>query len=388
MFEISIESLYDAFFDTNRLTKDMIPFSLRIDEEIFKLWKELRAGTYEISRTKAFIVKEPKKREIFAMHPRDKIVNHWVRLRIEPILERYFSDGCYSCRKGKGGGAFVKDARQKIEEITAWHGTCFLAHLDIENFFMSIPRALALKKVSEKVAADYWEDDRDLLLWLLEKIFLYAPEKNYYICGDPEDWDGYPPEKSLITNEPGNGLMMGSVNSQIVANLVLTDSDRYIESLGIVVFRYVDDLLLLHHDKAYLLGCVQKIEDFIFADTGLRVHKKKRYFQDARKGVKIIGYVIKDGRVYLANRCRGNMDKRIFAFNRWMEESPRKAARQARKFVACVNSYLGRTADCRAYNIRKRAWEQIGLEWKRLVTGCNSLLKIKLKNHENAVIKI
>lgn len=67
MYNITIESLYDAYADTNRNTADMVPFSLRIDEEIYKLWQELRAGEYRISKTKAFMVNDSKKREIFAM---------------------------------------------------------------------------------------------------------------------------------------------------------------------------------------------------------------------------------------------------------------------------------------------------------------------------------
>ena len=138
MYEISLESLFDAYFDTNRNTKDMVLFSLRIDEEIVRLWNEIRAGAYELSQTKAFMVYSPKKREIFAMHPRDKIVNHWVRLRIEPLLEREFVPGTYSCRKGKGGTAFARDVLETVKAQNREHGQCFFAHLDIRNFFMSI----------------------------------------------------------------------------------------------------------------------------------------------------------------------------------------------------------------------------------------------------------
>lgn len=380
MYQITIESLYDAYFDTNRGTKDMIPFSLRIDEEIYSLWQELRDGTYEISRTKAFMVQSPKKREIFAMQPRDKIVNHWVRLRIEPLIERHFSDGSYSCRKGKGGSAFAKDALAAIQKITAAHGQCYVAHLDVRNFFMSIPRKLALRKTMEIVETDYAGIDKPLLLWLLEKILLYAPEKDFYICGNPEDWRGYPKEKSLITNKPDEGLMMGSVNSQIVANLVLTASDKYVESLGIAILRYVDDILLLHWDKPYLLHSIPKIEQFIYNDTGLELHKDKRYFQDAKKGVKIIGYVIKADRLYLANRSIGNFRKRIYAYNQLMRKSRKSAFSQRESFIACINSYLGRAKGCRSYNARKKAWAQIDDAWKQIFYGCESLAKVKLRN--------
>ena len=44
MYLITIESIYDAYFDTNRTTKDMVLFSLSLDCELVKLWKEIQAG--------------------------------------------------------------------------------------------------------------------------------------------------------------------------------------------------------------------------------------------------------------------------------------------------------------------------------------------------------
>lgn len=378
MYEISIESIFDAYFDTNRNTKDMVLFSLLMDEELVKLWEDIRNGTYELSRAKAFFVQSRKKREIFAMAPRDKVVNHWVRLRIEPILERTYSDGCYSCRKGKGGTAFARDAVEEVKKQTEKYGRCYFAHLDIRNFFMSINRYLALRKVSDLVRREYVGEDKRTLLWLLEKIMLYAPEKNCVICGNPHEWDDYPREKSLFTNGEDDGLMMGSVNSQLVANLILTDSDKYISGLGIAGFRYVDDILLIHHDKEFLLRSIPGIEDFIFKDTGLRIHGDKRYFQPSHRGVMIIGYFIKGGRLYLSNRCVSNMRKRIHAYNKLIKEKPKAARCVRQKFVACVNSYFGRSLLCRAYNVRLRCWEGIAPDWKKFVYGCCGLRKVKL----------
>lgn len=379
MYEISIESIFDAYFDTNRNTRDMVLFSLLMDDELIKLWEDIRNGTYELSRAKAFFVHSRKKREIFAMAPRDKVVNHWVRSRIEPILEGTYSKGCYSCRKGKGGTAFARDVVETVREQTEKYGQCYFAHLDIRNFFMSINRHLALRKISDLVRREYVGEDKRTLLWLLEKIFLYAPEKNCVICGDQHEWDDYPHEKSLFTNGADDGLMMGSVNSQLVANLILTDSDKYISGLGIAGFRYVDDILLIHYDKEYLLRSIPKIEDFIFQDTGLRVHRNKRYFQPSYRGIMIIGYFVKGGRLYLSNRCVANMRKRIYAYNKLIREKPGVAKTVRRKFVACVNSYFGRSLLCRAYNVRLRCWGRIAPEWKTLVYGCGGLRKIKLR---------
>lgn len=322
----------------------MIPFSLRIDEEICRLWREIQDGTYEISTTKAFMVNDRKKREIFAMQPRDKIVNHWVKMRIEPLMEQEFSEGCYSCRKGKGLTAFARDAERHIKMLTNdFSRPCYFAHLDIRSFFLSIKRTRALEKTLA-VAEKYQGEDKETLKWLISKILLFAPEKNYYISGNPNDWKGYPAEKSLLTNRAGCGLMLGSVNSQFVANLYLTDTDRFIASLGIVWLRYVDDILLICEDRARLLSSIPKIERFLNEDTGLEIHFHKRYFQDSFKGVNIVGYTFKGERTYLSKRCVGNAMKRVSGFGR----------RDTDRLVACVNSYLGRSLDCRAYNQRAK----------------------------------
>lgn len=368
MYNITIESLYDAYYDTNRGTADMIPFSLRIDEEIFNLWRELRNGTYHISTTKAFIVRGRKKREIFAMQPRDKIVNHWVKLRLEPLLEEEFEDGCYSCRKGKGLSAFARDASAAIRRLTKdYTKPCYLAHLDVCNFFLSIDRHLALERAL-KIADRYEGEDKPALRWLISEILLFAPEENYYICGNPNDWKDYPPEKSMLTN-PGSGLMMGSVNSQFIANLVLTPTDRYAASLGVVILRYVDDILLLCEDKRQLLESVPRIERFLYEDTGLRLHFHKRYFQDSAKGVSIVGYTFKDRRTYISNRCIGNALNRAHAFKYDQE--------QAERFISCINSYLGRTMECRAYNQRAKILDALHPEWWQEICAREHLRKIE-----------
>lgn len=73
------------------------------------------------------------------------------------------------------------------------------------------------------------------------------------------------------------------------------------------------------------------------------------------------------------------MRKRIYAYNKLIREKPGVAKTVRRKFVACVNSYFGRSLLCRAYNVRLRCWGRIAPEWKTLVYGCGGLRKIKLR---------
>lgn len=382
MYNISIESLYDAYYDTNRNTADMVPFSLRIDEEIYKLWQEIRAGEYRISKTKAFMVNDSKKREIFAMQPRDKIVDHWVKLHIEPLLEMEFSNACYSCRKGLGLSAFARDAEAAIRRVTNnFTKPCYFARLDIRSFFFSINRKRALEKILE-IIEGYEGDDKDTLKWLIREVILFAPENNYYIVGNPADWDDYPAEKSLLTNDPGCGLMLGRVSSQYVANFYLNDTDKFIMSLGIEVLRYVDDFLLISDDKRRILEHIFDIEQFLYRDTGLTLHFHKRYFQSLDKGVSVVGYAFKGDRTYISKRCVGRAITRVRSFGR--------RVREVDMFVSSVNSYLGRTMDCRAYNQRLKIINSINPVWWKEVYVREHLRKIvkrgKISNFEKIKI--
>lgn len=65
------------------------------------------------------------------------------------------------------------------------------------------------------------------------------------------------------------------------------------------------------------------------------------------------------------------------------EETPKAARAVRHKFVACVNSYFGRSLPCRAYNVRLRSWGMIAPEWKEIVCGCAGLRKIKERFHTN-----
>ena len=78
----------------------------RIREEVLvDLVVAVKNRTYTPQLSECFVVKHPKLREIFAAHFIDRIVQHWIVLRIEPLLEELFvatGDVSFNCRKGYG----------------------------------------------------------------------------------------------------------------------------------------------------------------------------------------------------------------------------------------------------------------------------------------------
>ena len=92
-------------------------------------------------------------------------------------------------------------------------------------------------------------------------------------------------------NAPGKGLPLGNQASQWFALLYLDAADRLIkERLQIKYYvRYMDDFILLHQDKNYLLDCLREIKSIFHNDLLLELNSKTQIFP-VKNGVKYLGW--------------------------------------------------------------------------------------------------
>ena len=110
--------------------------------------------------------------------------------------------------------------------------------------------------------------------------------------------------------------------------------------LGIEYYgRYVDDFVIVHEDKDFLIDVQDKLRSFLQAKLMLRLHPRKIYLQHFSKGVKFIGAVVKPGREYIGNRTKETcMPKFIITTKRRKKsaQGQKTAARPAgqRQFVS------------------------------------------------------
>ena len=89
---ITIAGCTDAYKDCRkkkRKTANATKFELDYENSIVQLVREVNNRTYYPSRSIAFVVTRPKYREVFAADFRDRILHHYIALRIVPIME-YF----------------------------------------------------------------------------------------------------------------------------------------------------------------------------------------------------------------------------------------------------------------------------------------------------------
>ena len=102
-----------------------------------------------------------------------------------------------------------------------------------------------------------------------------------------------PPHKQLKNAAKGCGLPIGNLSSQFFANVYLNELDQFVKhSLKAKRYvRYVDDFVLVHHNRAQLQAWLVQIEQFLAQRLQLRL-KDDIKLQPLSAGIDFLGYWI------------------------------------------------------------------------------------------------
>jgi RNA-directed DNA polymerase len=210
-------------------------------------------NTYEVRPTRDFYVWEPKKRFIQAPHLEDRIVQHALMNAIRDTIENRFIHDTYACRKGKGTHA----ASARLQQfLIAYKNVGYYLKVDIEKFFYNINHKRLIKQL-DCIIKD--ADTLDLL-------------------------------KKFFDNAEGKGLPLGSVTSQLLANLSLNPVDHLVKRYLHIqhYLRYMDDFVLLSTSKVRLNYCKGKIEEIV-EYLGMRINHKTKIGK-LKDGIDFVGY--------------------------------------------------------------------------------------------------
>ncbi len=346
---------------------------------------------YQTGRSICFIVNKPVKREIFAADFRDRVVHHLIYNYISPLFEKAFINDSYSCRKGKGTHYGIKRLDHFIRSCSQnYTFSCYVLKLDIKGYFMSINRQLLYDKICHFLNQNKGKItfDLKLVLQLLSVVIFNDPTDHCIVKGRKADWKGLPQTKSLFSAEPGCGLPIGNLTSQLFGNIYLNDFDHFVKhDLGIKYYgRYVDDFVLVHRSKTYLQMILPAIKDYLARTCLLTLHPDKIYLQHYTKGIRYLGAVIKPFRNYISNRTNGNFFYAIQVKN-FIARDHKPALEEKRLFVSSMNSYLGIMKHYRTYNLRKSIIKrQLSGWWWNHITITNSYSKFQLRKKYKCLI--
>lgn len=374
---VRLRDIYDAYrvCKGNKMNAaSTIEFDVNYRENLQSLWRDINRRTYTPSRSIAFLVYKPRLREIFAANYRDRIVHHYIDLRLRPLAEDILIEKTCNNRVGKGTHAAVDYLNNDIVAVTdGYRKKAYVCKMDMRGFFMSITKLLVRDMAINLVREKYTGDDSEDLIFLLDKCLMNHPEKNCILKTKWSEWKNLPKNKSLFTVGPDRGLTIGDLLSQLMANLFLDEFDHYVSGMGVRYGRYVDDFYVVDEDKDKILSLVQPFREHL-ASIGVTFHPCKFYIQECGKGVEFVGKIIKPGRIYVHNRTVNNAFHAIEGLNK-IEPSVSSVER----FRCVINSYLGQMGNFATYNIRKRVIASIDGKWWKYFDVPDDLKKVVLK---------
>lgn len=244
-------------------------FEAQLEDNLIQLQHELLAGEYRLSGYRSFAVHEPKTRTITALiNYRDRVAQQALIDVIEPLFESAFISHSYACRAGKGTHAGADKAQQMMRECLRQHSTLFALKADVRRYFASVRHDRLKALIRRKILCRK-------TLWLIDTII-----DSYHEPG-----------------RPGYGIPIGNLTSQLFANIYLDALDQRVKCRLSERWyvRYMDDFIILHHDKDRLRYLRIDIELFLTHQLGLELNNKTQIFPVAvrnGRGLDFLGYHI------------------------------------------------------------------------------------------------
>lgn len=377
-FYLDVVKAYHICLKNKRHTNNALRFEINEESNLIDLANAIWNFEYIPYPSIAFIIRVPCFREVIAADFRDRIVQHYLIMKIGKIFDSTLDDDVYSCRDGRGTLYAAERLRDIVFEVSnGYTSPCWVGKFDIKSFFMSIDKRILFNEMYNKIDKEYTAWDKDIILYLLRITMFSNPTERAIKKSTPEDWLNLPKSKSLYNSPWWLGLAIGNLNSQLQANYHNAPFMKYLRSIGLQVVNYVDDFAFVAADKDIIINALPYIRQYL-KDRGLTLHPNKFYLQYFDKGVKFVGSVIKANRMYVSNRTVGRLYSKILYYNKTCKNNVNRRHRLAEKFVAVINSYLGLFIHYNSYKIRKKAALEILKVWKGVIYFS--------KNFEKAIV--
>lgn len=239
----------------------MLRFERDLAGELLGLQAELDAGTYRSGAYRTFTIHEPKPRLIAALPFRDRVLQHSLIAQLEPIWERSFLPTSYACRPGRGLHLGVDQAQRWLHGLAKESATrpasgtpasqppprrlVYALRTDIKSYFGSVNHDILRQQLRRRIACPR-------TLALCDHILDAWPE----------------------------GLPIGNLTSQLWANVHLHDLDLFVKQKlhARHYARYMDDCLVLHHDKAQLHAWREAMATWLGDVLHLTLNRKTQVF--------------------------------------------------------------------------------------------------------------
>ena len=316
-----------------RFKPEVLRYSADLEANLHDGIKQLKEKTLTIYGVHEFYEWFPKKRIITAWPFRFRVINCAAYLVLWPIYSKGFYEHSYGSIPGKGTVAACYQIQQWMKQARATGKNTWVGKADIAKFFFRIPHEVQLRELGRPI------DDPDMMWFLRTAIKGDGRATGLPLdCMDPENAERI----------AGIGMPVGSLISQMTANVVLNPVDHYLKRVVRVpkLARYMDDSLLMGESKQQVWDALGKMDDYLRRDFGLQLnHKTAVMPYDA--GVEFVGRIITPDKIIMRKSTSLQM-KRHLAYVR---EKYGKGEVSLEYATSVIISYLGllKHTDCDAF---------------------------------------
>ena len=223
--------------------------------------QQLLKGTYRPgpARRKSIPKPDGSLRHLGIPNVVDRVIQQAVLQILTPIFDPYFSESSYGFRPKRSAHGAIKQIQTTIRS-----GYRHCVDMDLSKFFDRVQHDVLMVRVSRKVC-----DHR--LLRLIGR---------YLRAGVMVDG---------IKQPSTEGTMQGGPLSPLLANILLDDLDKELESRGLNFVRYADDFLIFVRSPVSARRVFASVERYLTERLKLLVNRdKSRVCKTA--GVEFLGY--------------------------------------------------------------------------------------------------
>jgi RNA-directed DNA polymerase len=313
-----LKNLYEAFYKAQKgkVSKHYVyAYNKQLQQNLQRLQQQLISGAVETGGYHTFTIYDPKKRLICATPFSQRVLHHALMNICHASFEKQQIATSFASRPGKGTYAALDKAREYHR-----HYRWFLK-LDVRKYFESIDHSILKQQLCRLFK------DKDVLL-ISEQII-----------------DSY-------STAAGKSVPIGNLTSQYFANHYLSVADHYLkEVLRVPAYvRYMDDMVLWHHDKELLLEIGYRFQEYLAKK--LRLQLKPFCLNESKKGLPFLGYLLFPGSLRLARRSK----KRFIQKSRLYEGNLQTGRWSQKEFANHAMPLVASTEYANAREFRKNVY--------------------------------
>lgn len=260
--------------------KEIKEFNLDIENNLRIIQNLLISKEYSnITYTHLIKNDKGKKRHLMKLSYFPHRVIQWaIMLQCEKVFVNYFCSHSCASVKNRGTSKAIILLQKYLYRYSL--ETTYCLKIDVKQFYQSIDKDILYSLLSKKFI------DKDLL-WLFKTII-----------------DSYPNK---------TGIPIGSYLSQYFANFYLTKFDYWLKQDKKIkyVIRYMDDIVILHHNKEFLHNLRKEIQEYWKTNLKLIMKENYQVFPVTSRGVDFVGYRVFHTHTLLRTRNRNALRKKV-----------------------------------------------------------------------------